>query len=140
MLDHRLKKREPEERLPPDLDEHYEIIAEYRAGDKRRPIVPLLLKFLRERALLKYIFFLSMFLNVFIATVILVNAVAAFSLAAAQSNATGVLANQASGFVKARVISCIGDAKVIELTFSTGIEVLDTLVWVRRAYVVVGAG
>jgi hypothetical protein len=140
MLDHRLKKHEPEERLPPDLDEHYEILSEYRAGDERRPIIPLLLKFLRERALLKYILFLSFILNIVFSIILLLNVIAAISLASAQSNVTGMIANNTSGFVKTKVISSVGGVKVVELTFSTGIDALDSLIWVRKAYAAVGAG
>jgi hypothetical protein len=140
MLDHRLKKHEPEERLPPDLDEHYEILSEYRAGDERRPIIPLLLKFLRERALLKYILFLSFILNIVFSIILLLNVIAAISLASAQSSVTGMIANNTSGFVKTKVISSVGGVKVVELTFSTGIGALDSLIWVRKAYAAVGAG
>jgi hypothetical protein len=140
MLNHKLKKREPEERLPPDLDEQYEIIAEYRAGDEKRPIVPLLLKFLRERMLLKHILLLSLLLNIFFVTILFLNVVATLSLASAQSNVAEILANQTSNFVRARVISNIGNVKIIELTFSTKIEILDAFVWVRKAYVAVEAG
>lgn len=140
MLNYRLRRREPKERPPPDYDDRYEVIAEYKAGDGKRPVIPLIFKFLREGTLVKYLLILLLVLNLLLLSTLALNAWAAYELSSAQSNAAEILAGRHTPFVKAREVGVTGDARIIELTFSTGVDALDSLVWVRRVYVKVGVG
>ena len=140
MLNYKLRRRELKERPPPDYDDRYEVIAEYKAGDGKRPVIPLIFKFLREGARVKYLLILLLILDLLLLFAITLNAWAAYELTSAQSNAAEILAGRYPPFVKAREVGVAGDAKIIELTFSTGIDALDSLVWVRRVYVKVGVG
>jgi len=138
VLNYKLRRREPRERPPPDYDDRYEVIAEYKAGDGKRPVIPLIFKFLRERSLIKYLLFALLALNLFLLFTVALNAWAAYELSSAQSSAAEILAGRRTPFVRAREVGFAGGAKIVELTFSTGIDALDSLVWVKRAYVRVG--
>ena len=140
MLNYKLKRREPRERPPPDFDDRYEVIAEYRAGDGKRPVIPLIFKFLREGSLIRHLLVLLLILNSLLLFTVTLNAWALYELSSARSCAAEILAGRHAPFVKAREVGFAGDARIVEITFSTGIDALDSLVWVKKVYVKVGVG
>ncbi|MEM0083038.1 MAG: hypothetical protein QXM43_00225 [Desulfurococcaceae archaeon] len=133
----KVKRREIKERLPPDLDERYVILGEYREGDGKRAVVPLILEVERKRSL-------SLLLVVFVLNLVLlflfsINVLAAFQLASAHAEVQNLMTNRTRlPWIEIREVINVGNQKLVELRFSFGIEILDNLLWIRRSYAVVG--
>jgi len=137
MLRYKVKKFEVKERVPPDRDYNYQIVAEYFPGDGRQPIVPLALKFLKERKIYDIFIILYIFSNLILISILLLNIVAIYSLTSAQTATSKLLQDNFSHFVTAKVIYDVGKVKIIELTFSTKNKILDFFIWVKKAYVTI---
>lgn len=134
---YRVRWREIKERLPPDFDKRYIIIGEYRQGDGKRAVLPLILEHERRRYLG---FLLSLLvLHFLLLLIVSLNIFALSQLARAQASVQALLANDSrSNWVAVKEVGRFSDGtRLVEVSFSFRIPVLDRFLLVRRTYLMV---
>jgi len=136
-IKYRVRQREKREKPPPDFDKRYVIIGDYRQGDGRRAVFPIILD-LEKRRYVKF-FLLSLILYFPLIFIIFLNIFAMGQLTRAQDNVYALLTNKSRcNWVIVREIGRFSDGKrLIEISFSFQTPVIDSILLVRRVYVVV---
>ncbi len=134
---YRVRQREKREKPPPDFDKRYLIIGDYRQGDGRRAVFPIIFE-LEKRRYFKF-FLLSLILYLPLIFIIFLNIFAMSQLTSAQANVYALLTNESrSNWVIVREIGRFSDGKrLIEISFSFQTPVLDSILLIRRVYVFV---
>lgn len=134
---YRVRWREIKEKPPPDFDKKYIIIGEYRQGDGKRAVLPLILE--HERRSYSGLLLTLLVLHLLFLLILSLNIFALSQLASAQAGVQALLINETgSNWVTVTEVGRFSDGtRLVEVSFSFRIPVLDRLLLIRRAYLIV---
>lgn len=131
----KVRRRKVKERTPPDRDERYSIIGDYRQGDGKKAVVPLILEVEKRRV--KNLLIAALIPNLILIFLVLINAFAIIHLEMAQSEVYRILNNQGRlPWIEVKEVLDLGQQRLLEISFSFNNKILDGLLFIRKVYIV----